>query len=284
MIGTVIALNFGTYLVDFERKVYQCHFPKTDKLVLKPIVGDQVILNPACDTILEVIPRKALILRPRIANLTTLFVVTSLVEPHYSFLLNAMFITFARQFNLKVILIVTKTDRIQKDDYPDSLLYFKSIGIPVIYFSKVTEEGVDEIIGHLKQGIYAFSGQTGVGKSSIINTINPNFNRSIGEYSKALGRGKHQTKEVILSRFNDCFIADTPGFSSLELVMSKQEASQLFPGFESYISQCKFSNCTHTSEPDCAIIEEVKRGKISEEVYLAYVHMIEKLPLYKEHV
>lgn len=284
MIGTVIALNFGTYLVDFERKVYQCHFPKTDKLVLKPIVGDQVTLSETFDTIVEVLPRKASILRPRIANLTTLFVVTSLVEPYYSFLLNAMFITFARQFNLKVIMIVTKTDKLTTEAYPESLKYFESIGIPLIYFSKITLEGVNEIISHLKQGIYAFSGQTGVGKSSIINTINPDFKRSIGEYSKALGRGKHQTKEVILSRFNDCFIADTPGFSSLELMMSKQEASQLFPGFEAYISQCKFSNCTHVSEPNCAIVEEVKRGKISEEVYAAYLHMIEKLPLYKEHV
>lgn len=284
MTGTVIALNFGTYLVDFERNVYQCHFPKTDKLILKPVVGDQVVLSSSLDTIIEVLPREAFILRPRIANLKTLFVVTSLVEPHYSFLLNAMFITFARQFNLKVILIVTKTDKLSINDYPASLSYFSSIGIPLIYFSKVTLEGVDQIIRHLKEGIYAFSGQTGVGKSSIINTINPDFRRSIGEYSQALGRGKHQTKEVVLSRFNDCFIADTPGFSSLELTLSKQEAAQLFPGFEAYISKCKFSNCTHVSEPECAVIEDVKRGKISEEVYQGYVQMLEKLPLYKEHL
>jgi ribosome biogenesis GTPase len=283
MNGTIIALNFGTYLVDIDHIIYQCHFPKTNKHQLKPIVGDYVRLNEEKDAIVEVLPRQSMILRPRIANLKTLFVVTSLVEPDYSFLLNAMFITFANQFNLKVILVITKVDKVDSTNYPASLSYFKNIGIPIIFYSKVTKEGLADLVAVLKEGIYAFSGQTGVGKSSIINTINPLFSRSIGEYSKALGRGKHQTKEVILSRYEQCFIADTPGFSSLELEMTKQEAARLFPGFEHYLSKCKFSNCTHLSEPQCAVIEDVKHGKISEEVYEAYVHMIEKLPFHKEY-
>ena len=283
MNGTLVALNFGTYLVDVNQVIYQVHFPKTNKLHLKPIVGDLVRLNDEMDAIVEVLPRQSMIQRPRIANLKTLFVVTSLVEPDYSFLLNAMFMTFANQFNLKVILVITKVDKVQSHEYPTSLSYFKAIGIPIIFYSKVTKEGLSEILGHLHDGIYAFSGQTGVGKSSIINTINPIFSRSIGEYSKALGRGKHQTKEVILSRYKNCFIADTPGFSSLELEMTKQEAARLFPGFEAYLSKCKFSNCTHVSEPLCAVIEDVKHGNISKEVYDAYVHMIEKLPFHKEY-
>jgi ribosome biogenesis GTPase / thiamine phosphate phosphatase len=283
MQGIVIALNFGTFLIDVGGIHYLCHFPKTDKQALKPVVGDKVILDEEGKSIVNVLPRQSFIKRPRIANIARLYVVTSLKEPAYSFLLNAMFLTFAKFYNLDAALVINKIDMVHHDAYPSSLNYFKQIGLPLYYVSTKTKEGIAELIHSFGHGIYAFSGQTGVGKSSLLNVIDPLMQRSIGDYSHALGRGKHQTKEVVLFRYKDSFIADTPGFSSLELVMNKKDAAINFPGFDVYMNVCKFSNCTHTTEPECGVKLDVERGKIPLEVYEAYCRLIQKLPDYKEY-
>ncbi|MFZ9139218.1 MAG: ribosome small subunit-dependent GTPase A, partial [Bacilli bacterium] len=115
------------------------------------------------------------------------------------------------------------------------------------------------------------------------NTLNPLFSRQIGSYSDALGRGKHQTKEVVLLPFLGGLIADTPGFSSLELPMLQQDLAKVFPGFEHQFSKCKFFNCTHQHEPDCQILQQVKNGKIPLEIYQDYLKMLIALPTQKEY-
>ena len=125
-------------------------------------------------------------------------------------------------------------------------------------------------------------GQTGVGKSSLINLINENFNREIGEYSLALGRGKHQTKEVILLPFEDGFIGDTPGFSSLELNIYKEDLASSFPFISSYYTECRYSNCLHQNEPGCKIKELLNNNLLDKENYDNYLQMLGELSLRKD--
>ena len=125
-------------------------------------------------------------------------------------------------------------------------------------------------------------GQTGVGKSSLINAIDSNYEREVGEYSLALGRGKHKTKEVILLPYQGGYIADTPGFSSLELDLYKDDLAAFFPGFYSLYNKCYFANCLHLSENRCAIKERVNTGEISSLAYDCYKKLSEEAIFKKE--
>jgi ribosome biogenesis GTPase len=282
MIGTIVSLDFGAYLVMAEGTLYRCHLPKTDKFTLSPVVGDRVTIDAVSSQILIIHERISFIKRPRIANLSHLFIVSSLVEPVFSFHLVALFITFARFYNLGVTVVITKTDKMDLHRYDMYWQYLNAHHFPVIFFSQTHPEIAALVSAIQPHHLVAFAGQTGVGKSTLINALDPDFARKIGSYSQALGRGKHQTKEVILLPFGQGFIADTPGFSSLTLSMTKTDAAKVFPGFESQFQGCKFFNCTHQHEPDCAIQGLVNRGKISLEIYQDYLKIIDKLPEQKE--
>jgi ribosome biogenesis GTPase len=280
--GIIVSLDFGAYLVMVEGITYRATMPKTDKIKLMPVVGDEVMIDLEAKHIQDILPRRSFIRRPRIANLSHLFIVTSLVEPVFSFHLVALFITFARYYNLQVTVVVTKTDRDDPTTYQPTWDYLAWAGFKVVFFSKKQPDMAILKTLILPNQIIAFAGQTGVGKSTIINMLNPDFSRQIGSYSQALGRGKHQTKEVILLPFANAFIADTPGFSSLTLPLLKHEAAKVFPGFEDHFSQCKFFNCTHQQEPGCHIQTLISRGKISLAIYQDYLKLIAKLPENKE--
>ena len=133
-----------------------------------------------------------------------------------------------------------------------------------------------------KDEVSCIMGQTGVGKSSLINAIDPAYEREIGEYSLALGRGKHQTKEVILLSYLGGYIADTPGFSSLDLDLYKEDLAAFYPGFNSLYNKCYFANCLHLSENRCVVKEKVLSGEISNLVYECYKKLSEEAIFRKE--
>jgi ribosome biogenesis GTPase len=120
-------------------------------------------------------------------------------------------------------------------------------------------------------------GQTGVGKSSLINLIDEEFSRQVGEFSKALGRGKHQTKEVVLLPYKNGFIGDTPGFSSLELNIYKEDLANVFPLIKDYFTECRYSNCLHKNEPGCKIKELLNDNLLDQENYQNYLQMLDEL-------
>ena len=272
MVGRIVALTCGKYSIDLNGEIFQAPargiFRKKNE---KPVVGDVVEFNVEDQIIEEIFPRKSLLKRPSIANIDQLIIVQSLVEPEFSYMLTFKYLTYANMNNLKGILVLTKSDKFNDENKIKEIKeVFNKLKIDVYVISKKTLKGLDEI-KHIFEGhMSAFIGQTGVGKSSLINAIDPNYGRLIGEYSKALGRGKHQTKEVILLNYQNGLIADTPGFSSLDLNLFKEDLAFYFPGFLNLTNECYFSNCLHLSENKCRVKEEINNGNIPQIAYECY--------------
>lgn len=272
MTGRIVALTCGKYSIEINGEIFQAPargiFRKKGE---KPVVGDVVDFNEKDLIIEEIFPRKSLLKRPAIANIDQMIIVQSLVEPEFSYMLTFKYLTYANMNNVKGILVLTKSDKFDDEaKIAEIKSVFNKLNIDVYVVSNKTLKGLEEIKSIFKGHVSAFIGQTGVGKSSLINSIDPNYQRLIGEYSKALGRGKHQTKEVVLLSYSDGLIADTPGFSSLDLNLFKEDLAFYFPGFTNLSTDCYFSNCLHLSENKCRVKDEIKNGNIPEIAYECY--------------
>lgn len=241
-------------------------------------VGDNVIFDENEFVISQIEDRKNEMYRPRCANIDQLLVVMSVCEPELSEELVYKFLTYANMNNIESKVIFTKLDLL---DDKSRVLRLKSdlekIGYDVYLLNQNDKKSYDSLKEILKNKVSIFMGQTGVGKSSLINVLNDKFNRKIGSYSEALGRGKHQTKEVILLPYESGFIADTPGFSSLDLNLFKEDLAQFFPGYNSLYTECYFSNCLHQNEKQCKIKSEIDNGKLSKESYQIYLKLLDSL-------
>ena len=250
---------------------------------ITPLVGDDVIFDEMSMTIEEVKNRKNELIRPKSSNIDQLYVAMSLKEPDYSLELIYKFLTYANMNEIPAKLVLTKADlvsdfteiNILKDD-------LAKLGIDTFIISPKAKEEIASLKESLKGKTTIIMGQTGVGKSTLMNEIDPSFNRLIGEYSTALNRGKHKTKEVILYAYEDGFIGDTPGFSSLELDIYKEDLAHFFPGYNSYYLDCYFSNCLHQNEKDCKIKENIALGNLSKNAYEVYLKLLSELPYKKE--
>ena len=284
MKGLIVAITCGVYAVKADEVIYNTK-PRGvfRNQGVKPIVGDIVEFNPDDMVIETIYPRSSALKRPLIANISQIILVFSLKEPEFSFLLAFKYLTYANMHNIKAKLVVTKIDK-----NPDEALIkqikevFSSINIETYFISNKTKEGLEKVKALFKDEVSCIMGQTGVGKSSLINAIDSNYEREIGEYSMALGRGKHQTKEVILLLYQGGYIADTPGFSSLELNLFKEDLAAFYPGFNSLYNKCYFANCLHLSENRCAIKEKVMQGEISSLAYECYKKLSEEAIFKKE--
>lgn len=279
MEGIIIAISCGIYSVLVDKVVYQTS-PRGlfRKNKIKPVVGDHVLLDTENFLITDVLPRTSLLKRPPIANVNQILLVFSLSEPSYSHYLTLKYLCYANYLGVPSRVILTKTDKL--DEEKEALEIKKtleSVGVETYLVSNKTKEGVEEVKALINGKISCLIGQTGAGKSSLLNNIDPAFNREIGEYSKALGRGKHQTKEVVLLPILDGYIADTPGFSSLELDIPYTEISHYFPGMKEAYLNCFYSNCMHISEKKCAVKEKFSNENIPSIIYDSYLKLIEEL-------
>lgn len=246
------------------------------------VVGDNVIFSDEDCIINDLIPRRNLLKRPKAANIDQIVIIMSVKEPLLSPYLLYKFLTYANINEIPAVVIFTKLDLVNDyvQDISDLICELNHAHVKV--FSHVAGNVVSsDLINVFKNKVSLLMGQTGVGKSSLINFLDSSFARKIGSYSVALGRGKHQTKEVILLPFENGFIGDTPGFSSLELDINKEDLAKHFPGFESN-TKCFYSNCLHTGEKNCRIKEEIDEKIISLRAYAIYLKILDELPFQKE--
>ena len=273
--GLVIKAKYGVFTILCEDKEYECKkrgsLSKDKKNVT---VGDLVDFDENELMICDIHERKSLLKRPNIANIDQLLIIFSLVEPEFSYYLAFKYITYANKYGIDAKLILTKMD---KDNLSLNIAQikevFNKVGIDVYALSNKSMEGVNEVKHLFKNKITCLIGQSGVGKSSLLNAIDKDFKRSEGEYSQALGRGKHETKETILLKYQGGFIADTPGFSSLDLELYKEDLAKFFPGFFKRSEQCYFADCLHISENKCKVKEDLENKLIPDIAYQNYLKL-----------
>lgn len=273
MVGTVISKKYSTYSVLSDGVIYNASIRGTLKFRGHVYVGDEVIFTETNYIIEGVTPRHSLLKRPEISNIDQIVLVFSLVEPDFSYFLAFKYLTYANYNEVPAVIVLSKSD---KDDKQVSEIkeVFNKLNIPVYVTSSKTKEGIEEVKQLFKGKKSVLVGQSGVGKSSLLNAINFDYDREVGEYSEALGRGKHKTKEVVLLPFEDGYIADTPGFSSLDLNLTKLEIAHYFPGFEKRYLECFYSNCLHQKEKDCKILLAVQEGNIPSIAYENYLKLL----------
>lgn len=250
---------------------------------ITPVAGDNVELSADGSMIDEILPRKNVFVRPPVANLDVLFIVASTTQPVPSTLVLDELAAAAIYKDVQPVLVVTKADLATADKLAQN---YATSGIPLIQLHYETGEGLDTIRQYIRGHLCAFCGNSGVGKSTLLNALAPELQRETGQISQKLGRGRHTTREVEIFEVCGGRLADTPGFASLEAQklcrIPKVDLQHTFPEFEPYFGQCRFTGCSHRSETGCAVREAVEQGKISKSRYASYLAMYEEANARKE--
>ena len=243
----------------------------------KPYVGDKVIIklhDEGFASIEKIFDRKNKLMRPPIANIDQLVIVASTVEPKPNHFVIDQMIVLAELSSINPIVVISKSDLSSHENLSS---IYKSAGFDVIVTSLDSDDGVNQLKEMLESKITAFAGNSGVGKSTLLNKIQPDLNLRAGEISEKLGRGRHTTREVEFFKFKNGYIVDTPGFSSIDLLQNtdiqKNDLAFGFREFRPYLNKCKFNTCSHTCEKGCVIIEHLKNGDIQQSRYDSYVQM-----------
>ena len=285
--GRIIKATGGFYDVRCGQAVYSCRARGLFRLDgIKPLVGDMVDLEPTSEKdgfILKIHPRKNEMLRPPLANLDKLFVVSSVCDPQPSTLIIDKTIAAAELKGIEPVLVFTKTDLSDTTELKD---IYGSIGIRCYFVSAADGVGVDDLCPELTGCISAFTGNSGVGKSTLLNLLVPELELATGETSKKLGRGRHTTRHVELYPVEGGYVADTPGFSTMDIeryeLFRKEELPEGFREFAPYLGECKFTSCSHTCEKGCAVLKAVEEGKISRSRIDSYIAMYNEVKDIKE--
>jgi len=286
--GRIMKVLSNLYTVDSHGNVIECiprgKFRYTNQ---KPIVGDIVTIQVDENNkgyIMEIDERKNQLVRPPIANIDQAIVVFSSKEPRFSFQLLDRFLAIIEHHRITPIIIITKSDLLEEvEEIQTSLNSYIASGYSVIYTSAKNKEGLEQLPAIFKDKISVFTGQSGVGKSSLLNAIDDSLQLETNQISKALGRGKHTTRHVELLPFYNGLIADTPGFSSLSFdALTTRDLAVAYHDFREYAKECKFRGCLHENEPNCRVKEAVRNGEIIESRYINYISILEEIKNRKE--
>lgn len=286
--GRIIKGIGGFYYVETEEQLYSCKARGVfRKKGIMPLAGDLVEIRLGEDGtgyVEEILPRKNFLTRPPVANIDQLIVVTSVCDPSPNTLLIDEAIAAAEDKEIEPVVVVSKTD-LESGEWLRDI--YEKAGIPFFAVSSVTDEGIEAVKSLLKGKVTAFTGNSGVGKSSLLNRIDPRLALETGEISQKLGRGRHTTRKVELLKLgDDTYVADTPGFSSISLeqcdLVRKENLQFCFREFEPYRNQCKFPSCSHTCEKGCAVLQAVREGEIHPSRHTSYVAMYNEVKDLKE--
>jgi ribosome biogenesis GTPase len=277
MRGQIIKIISNDYYVNYHDTVYPCKCRGKFRIDgITPLVGDYVDFDKQNNYILDVYPRKNELVRPSVSNIDQAMIITSVKEPEFSSNLLDKLLVIIEFNNIKPIICFTKLDLLKtkqkKNNIKKYIKYYKSIGYQVY-----TNKQLFLIKRLFKNKVTVFAGQSGVGKSTLLNKLNKKLNLKTDEISKALGRGKHTTRHVELLKINNGLVADTPGFSSLDFIdMTKEDIRDNFIEFNKYKHLCEYRSCLHIEENNCGIKKAVDENKIMESRYLNYKNFISK--------
>jgi ribosome biogenesis GTPase len=285
----------GFYYVEKDGVIVQCKSRGVfRKRGVHPLVGDFVTFVPDGDndaTITVVHERKNELVRPPISNIDQAILVFSIVEPGFSAHLLDRFLTVIESFKIRPVICLTKKDLANGKELEQveiAAKYYEKIGYQVMK-TFINDENLPEMLKPILNGkTTVLAGQSGVGKSTLLNTVLPSLSLKTGVISEALGRGKHTTRHVELLEVAGGLVADTPGFSSLETDhIEKGELSRYFIEFDQASDYCKFRGCLHLNEPKCEVKKLVEDGEIAKHRYENYLYFLQEIterkPRYEKH-
>lgn len=278
--GRIVKALSGFYDVETSQEIITCRGRgRLRRGEQTPLVGDQVEISVSGGSgmIERVLPRKNQFLRPPVANLDILVILAANANPVTEPFLIDRVAAIAGNQNVDIILCVNKTDL---DGAQRLVSIYRHVGFPVIATSAATGDGVEELRRAIAGKTVAFTGNSGVGKSSILNCIAPDLALKVGEVSEKLGRGRHTTRHVQLYGMPDgTYIADTPGFSSFDTeqmdLVVKENLQYAFSDFAPYLGACQFRDCAHRKEPGCRVRQAVQDGDIEPTRYESYLRLYE---------
>lgn len=285
--GIIIKALSGFYYVKTDNGLIECKargaFRNKNN---SPLVGDNVnisILENNRGVIDEIMPRLNCLIRPPVANIDRLFIVVSTISPlPNTFVIDKMIVS-AEDKGIEPIIVINKSDLSSADEIAE---IYKKSGFKVFVVSATNNEGVEQLYPLFKDKLSVFCGNSGVGKSSLLNAIDSRFDISTADISEKLGRGRHTTRHIELYESHGGYIADTPGFSSIDMektaVIKKENLQFCFREFKDYIGECKFTSCSHTKEKGCAILTAVEEGKIPLSRIESYRKLYEESSKYKD--
>ncbi len=267
----VISNDYTVRLENNEKIVCKARGVFRNKNII-PLAGDYCFVDEKNKLITEIFDRKNSLNRPPVSNIDAALILTSTIDPDFSITLLDKMITIIEYNNIEPVIVISKTDLLFSEEIKTVIEYFKKIGYKIFLNNEI-----NEILKYIKDKTVILTGQSGSGKSSLLNRIDNNLNLKTDEISKALGRGKHTTRAVTFYEIGTSLIADTPGFSALSFVdMSKEDIRDCFIEFNIYRDKCKYRDCMHIKEDECEVKRLVSDNVIYEDRYNDYVDFIKE--------
>lgn len=285
--GIILQSIGGFYYVEAADAVYTCRARGIFRRQgLTPVAGDRVTITveEGEEGVLEAVaPRRNVLVRPPVANLDLLVLVASVCQPRTNTLVLDKMIAVAEKKGITPLVVINKSDL---GDPTELETVYRSTGLECYTVSATEPNTLDALRRRLAGQVSVFAGNSGVGKSSLLNALDPTLSLSTGEISQKLGRGRHTTRSATLYHMAEGFLVDTPGFSSLDLEqvepIYKEDLADCFREFAPYEGHCRFSGCAHYKEPGCAVRQAVGEGEIAPSRYESYVTMYEAVKDIKE--